>query len=356
MEACHKEPLFAFASYVATAATLRLIVDVRSHHALPGSRRCCLTGGEIKTCRGAGLERDLSLGWIEEHRDCGAVLDLLTFWTAVEIGAIDVLQEVFGRTAIAQSSVDELSRMMDEASSERTRKSGTAAYFNGEFFFAENTPELMERRNKAFELRKAALTTLQILPVRLASEPTLQQEQMLSTFGVEMFASALIAVEHSMVLISDDIAYRSLSKSLWGVPGAWLQAVFMFARSSGLVDIKWYAELSAGLARFRHGFVAIEAAMLSATLPVSGTVKDSNFQHLSAYIGTKSADFVSHLQVTVEFLSSVWRRPTIGLTEMSATGLILEQLTRFTGKTGDDVISWLGAQVPDFRFRDYLQR
>ncbi|MDH7785633.1 tetratricopeptide (TPR) repeat protein [Ochrobactrum sp. 19YEA23] len=315
------------------------------------------TGGEIKTCQGTALERDRTLRWVDEHKSSGAVLDTLTFWTVADLEAVDVLKAVFGRVVVARPTSDDISELKNELVYDGNRKSGTTSYYKGQFSYTENTPETAKAASDLIGKREALFKSdVEVVPVLLRDNPSLEFEEVIAKVGIEVMAPALVAAMDQMLLVSDDLSFRVLARHTCKVPVAWLQAVFMYAYKSGIIGVKRYSDIVAGLAARRHGFVSVDPAILEVAVPATDARVGEQFFHLVEYLGSKDADMKSHLKVTVAFLSSIWDRSPIGLAEMSATGLLLEKITRFTGGDTELLLRWFDGEVGDLRFREYLRR
>ncbi|MFZ1681902.1 MAG: hypothetical protein WAT70_12860 [Rhizobiaceae bacterium] len=314
------------------------------------------TGGEIKTCQGTAPERDRTQRWIDEHKSSGAVLDTLTFWTVADLEAVDVLKAVFGRVVVSRPTSDDISELKNEQVYDGNRKSGTTSYYKGQFSYTENTPKTAKAASDLIGKREALFKSdIEVVPVLLRDNPSLEIEELIAKVGIEVMAPALVAAMDQMLLVSDDLSFRVLARHTCKVPVAWLQAVFMYAYESGIIGIKRHSDLVAGLAARRHGFVSVDPAILEAAVPATGARVGEQFGHLVEYLGSKGADMKSHLNVTVAFLSSIWDRSTIGLAEMSATGLLLEKITRSTGGDTELLLRRVDGEVRDLRFREYLR-
>jgi tetratricopeptide (TPR) repeat protein len=313
-----------------------------------------LTGGGIKTCLGSGPERIAALESIGANRSKGAVLDTLTFWTIAGLGALDVLKAVFGRVAIARPTVDEIASMKDEYLSGENRQQGTTAFYNGQFYFHEMTAENWRAREKLFAERETALKDVEVATVHYADDADFEAEAIVQEFGPDLLASALVASEQELMLISDDLAYRVLARDSFHVGVSWLQAVFMYAHHSRIIGTARYAALIADLARLKHGFVSVEASSLVALLP-NGGVRGSQFDVLTDYLGTKSADMKSHIGVCAAFLRQIWAPPQMRLEVLAVTGILMEKLIRFRNNDWQAVLSIMTDLVGNDRFDEYLR-
>lgn len=313
-------------------------------------------GKNIKTCRGSGAERQAAFQAIIDTQQSGVVLDTFTFWLVVELGSLGVLKDVFARVMVTRSTADEIAVMKREHLTGRERRSGTTTFLDGQFHFHEFTEDDWLARDKTFAKRDRALSEIDVVSIHLEDDLDPEVEIAIQEMGADFFAPALAAREHGALLLSDDLAFRHLSKECFGVKCGWLQAVLMHARSTGKLEMTRYAELIADLARMKHGYVSIEAGALSSLVLEDGPVDNSRFDALTNFIGIETADMRSHISVTVEFLRFIWAARSISVRTMAFTGLILEKLLRFRRDDWRAVLQILSAGVGNQRFDDYLHR
>jgi hypothetical protein len=109
--------------------------------------------------------------------------------------------------------------------------------------------------------------------------------------------------------------------------GVWLQAVFAFARDIGQISNDRFADAAIKLAWRRHSHVTIDPSTLLSALESDNTDDLIHFAKLTAFIGTKSAEMRSHVEVSRTFLDSIWiDADTINLKTMKSTSILLDRL------------------------------
>ncbi|TWB93204.1 hypothetical protein FBZ93_111243 [Bradyrhizobium macuxiense] len=313
---------------------------------------------EIATCTGTLQERDGARDAIARQRTSGAVLDTYAAWTAATMDAFDVLIAVFGRLVVPRSCIDELQRLRDRDSFAEFGPSMTIGWHDGQYVRQEHTAEDLGARQTfiAVQLKKIEANCA-IVPVAAPDTPSELAVTLTDAFGVDVFDAAYVAAE-GYVLLSEDIYFREMAAAAvtHGITSVWLQAVSAFAFESSLIDAQRYADFTTKLSWRRHGHVSVDAAILWNVLLADTSPDLANYRVTSAYIGTQNAELKSHLRVTLGFLDQIWLRERApDLKELSATGILLEQLTRYRNSDWPFVLAVLKRTVTS-DLRSYIDQ
>ena len=109
--------------------------------------------------------------------------------------------------------------------------------------------------------------------------------------------------------------------------GAWLQAVFYFARHNGMLSPDRYARLTADLASLRHQSIAFEASDVERLVALVTPETKYRIHAMASCLGTKNAGMASHIRVLRESIERLWEDgPT--LEGKLATGLLIQNAIR----------------------------
>lgn len=103
---------------------------------------------DIVTAIGNVPEREVEGAIIDQHRACGAVFDTYSAWNAATMDVLDVLQAVFGRLMMPQSSMDELRGLLDRDCFGTGGRSMTIAWHKGQFIRQECSAEENRARDQ----------------------------------------------------------------------------------------------------------------------------------------------------------------------------------------------------------------
>ncbi|MBR1041187.1 hypothetical protein JQ593_18240 [Bradyrhizobium viridifuturi] len=287
---------------------------------------------DIDTCVGTAQERDAAQEVIAQHRAAGVVLDTYTAWTVATIDAFDVLLAVFGKIVIPRSCIDELRALRDNNEFGGQGRSMTIAWHDGQFIRQEHSHEETETRRGFISAQIDKIEKhCETVPGAAPDTRSELASMLTETFGTDVLDEAYAALE-GYVLVSEDMYYRQAATAALGsgVKTIWLQPIFAFARKADLIDAKRQAEITVKLAWRRHGHLSLDAETLLSVLQADTSADLADYRTTSAFIGTRNADLMSHLSVSLAVLRRIWANG--GAAEMKtlrATGILLERLTRF---------------------------
>ncbi|WP_035646445.1 hypothetical protein [Bradyrhizobium sp. ORS 285] len=287
---------------------------------------------DIDTCVGTAQERDAARKALLQRSAAGAVLDTYSAWTIATMDVFDVVKAVFGKLVIPRSCIDELHRLRDQDELASLGRSMTVGWHDGQYIRQDHTREDIEaRRNYVAGQITKIEANCEVVAVAAPDEPSDLAVTLTEAFGADALDTANVAAD-GFVLLSEDLYARQVAAEVVAgeVKSVWLQPVVAFAYETGLIDPQRSAEVAVKLARRRHAHVALDADALWNVLQSDASGGLDDFRVTSTFIGTQNADLMSHLSVTLLFLERIWltaRAPD--LKAMGATGIVLEQLTRF---------------------------
>lgn len=312
--------------YSDNTVPLSFIVEVAGGSVITFAETLRAQGVDIDTCENTEPERLHAMNAIRAHKGKGAVLDTLTHWTVVGLDAVDILQAVFGRLLVARSTLDDVQQLADNGEQfEGTERGGTAFFHKGQFYFDEMTEERELARARELEKREASLASeFEVMPVHAPDDLDTDLVDHVNRGALDPI---FLAKEYGMLLISDDRRYRLLGRAM-KVTGAWLHAVFYFAKHNRLVTHERYAVLTAELASLRHASIPLEASDVEELVAHTTLETKYRLHAMASCIGTRNAGMTSHLNVLRESLERVWQDgPT--LDRRLLTGLMIRNAIRF---------------------------
>lgn len=234
----------------------------------------------------------------------------------------------------------------------------TIAWHNGQYIRQDHTREDIEARRNfiAAQIEKIE-THCTIVPGAAPDAPSELASTLTDTFGSDVLDEAYLAAE-GYVLVSEDLYYRQIATAAVGanVKSVWLQPIVAFGRETSLIDAKRHAEITVRLAWRRHAHLALDAETLWRVLHDDTSNDLADYRATSAFIGTRNADLMSHLSATLAFLGRVWLQAAdADLRIMRATGILLEQLTRFRQSDWALVLALIG-DMATRALREYIDQ
>jgi hypothetical protein len=121
--------------------------------------------------------------------------------------------------------------------------------------------------------------------------------------------------------------------------GLWIQAALIAALRAGAADRQRVYAAYVQLAARKHSHVTLDPDSLRGVLDAS-TDTLHEFDAVTDYIGSASADMVAHAKVTSTLLLDLWSRSDPDLKTQRATSLIVRKLLRRT-----DWATWLALVI-----------
>jgi predicted Zn-dependent protease len=284
-------------------------------------------GHLINTCIGTHQERHngLSLCLSDDYE--GVVLDTYTLWLSHAYGLLPILKEKFCRVVVAQSSIDELMEWRQSYEERDDEPLFTIGYKDGEYIRQEIAPECIQSAyqtlNDAIQYIKENIEILPAAP--LSNFGKLEEEIRLSPNGNYIFDPVYIAKKEEMLLLSDDMSYRTIAKQISGVEGVWLQAVLLSCYDHNQIDLDTYSQALHALAQQRHSHLSLSSQNLLSLCAEDDLKK---YEDTLFFIGTATADVPSHIKVANDFLKILWNSKLPNLTKSKASGLMLERVSK----------------------------
>lgn len=336
-----------FAGYYSEQAfPIRIVAALQGTTSIEYALFLQRSGHEIKTCRGNLSERHAVISEIKSRRIHGAVLDSYTAWVAASVGMFDILRKVFDVCYIAQSCIDEISRLCVQV---KQQKAGSLSisWHGGAYFNDELTEDTLRKQVDYVESILSQITENCVsLPVSAPDEIGKLSQKLVSDFSTHMLDPAFCALEGRM-LLCEDMFYRQLAEQEFGLIGAWLQPVLMFSLANELITTEEYSEHLARLAGFSHDAISVSSRDLITLAVKVGDEAQIGYERLARCIGTQNADIQSHLRVTRDALADIWRVLDIDqLRRMRLTGTLLESLLRYRQDDWPDVLASIFTGAP----------
>ncbi len=286
----------------------------------------------LKVAIGNKPEREAAARAIHENSRKGCVLDLLAFWTAWHLQALDAIAATCGPIHLTRSVMDRLRVRRERFDDSATNGLRSAGYESGKIALHEVAPEvIMEWRDDVVRTIAWAEANATICPL-VAGEglPTALREH-LRTGHSDIFDSIVLAMQAAVLLVTDDLPTREFSRLVGGSGAAWLHQVFAVAHQQRHIDFDTYIRWSADLVDAGHNYIGITGQALARALRMDAEADQSPgylFKTLIKVIGGRDAEPVSHVDACIVCLRNLWSDRATAAYRQPATGLLLRQLVR----------------------------
>jgi cellulose synthase operon protein C len=287
-------------------------------------------GTKLKVALGNVAERNTARAAIKANQQAGCVLDLLAFWTAWKLQALDTIASVCGPIHLPQGILDRLRARREKIELSIHDGLRSAQYDHGKIAVREIPPETVRAwRDDVDQAIAWAERNAQIDPVVAGEELSASLRQHLREGRSDIFDSLVLAMHRGFILVSDDFPTRDLLPLFGGKDAVWLHAVFSAAVDNGLIDLPNYVRWLAYLVDAGHDYLGVSGPALVQALRMDATEGNAPgylFTTLAKVIGGKNADPRSHVRACLNFLGNVWMDPSTEASRKPATSLLLRRL------------------------------
>jgi cellulose synthase operon protein C len=287
-------------------------------------------GIRLKVAYGNAPECDAASSAVVENGRIGCVLDLLAFWTAWRLQALDAVADTCGPIHLPQSVMDHLRVRREKL--ELSLKDGlrSASYESGKPVFQEIAPAVVRDWHDDLErLIHWAEANAAICPVVARDNllPALREHLARS----DIFDSLVLAMQTGVLLVTDDLPTREFGQLVGSSRGAWLHRVFGVALEQGRINEDTFVRWSADLVAAGHNYIGVSGLVLARALRLDAAIGETPgylFKSLSRVIGGRNAEARSHILAVENCLRNLWSDYWMLPHRQRATGLLLRQVVR----------------------------
>ena len=301
-------------------------------------------GEGVRVCSGTADEQAEALAIIEGNDRSGAVLDAFTAWYAAELGVFPVLKGQLGSLAIPANELGRLQEMLDDPVGEADKETMSLTYQDGQYIRHIMTPEDRARQLEQIKSRLSAIKeACTVEPVVIPDDISDLGETLLSHPSGDAVVPAVIAGQDRL-LLCEDMLMRQLAGKAFGTKGIWLQVVLLSALQAETMTLKDYSDALVQLAAHRHDDVSISTSVLLSVFERDTSSELLQLQALCGYIGTKTAEPVSHKRLAADFINAIWADSAPNdLKVQTATNLVLCAL--LLRNRGEEWANWAASLV-----------
>jgi hypothetical protein len=284
----------------------------------------------LKVALGNEAERETAAAMIRENERKGCVLDLLAFWTAWRLGALEAIVATCGSIFLPQSVLDRLRVRREKIQFSVKDGIRSARYDNGKVAAIEITPEVVQAWlddvDRAIAWVEANVT---VCPLVAGDQLPSALRDHLRTGRTDLFDSVVLAMQHKVLLITDDLPTREFGRALGFGASAWLHQVFGMAAEQKRIDFDTFIRWSANLVDAGHSYIGVNGQALTRAVRLdaeNGEAPGYLFKSLNKVIGGRNAEPRSHVVAVLGCLRDLWMDSTTMSFRQATTGLLLRGL------------------------------
>ncbi len=299
----------------------------------------------IRCCVGNLEERIQALTSLENSQ-LKLVVDLISLITLHCLDAADVVVKAFGKLRIAQSTIDELQRIINEREGMWSEREGITVGKQGNQYVKQviNPEDAKHGIEYLKSIIKWIKENCEVEPCTPALEMNQLDKRELNDMLQPFFIDTLlIANQPDYLLLSDDAHLR--------FDGVWTQIVLEHCVNKGLLDKAEYHKMTVKLVCSHYYHTAFNSDALIEAVKQSDWKPAEPYNSLVQALGDQGASLRSALNVAADFLCELWSQPVLHNRSEYLTQVLLKGLT--SGRRTREVLVLLAEQIQE-RFALYL--
>ena len=245
------------------------------------------------------------------------VVDIISLITLHSLDAADIVVSAFGKLCIAQSTIDELQRIISEKEGMWSKREGMIVGKRGDRYVKQIiNPEEMRQgieylKNIIHWIREnckvgQATVGLEMNQLRRRELNDMLQQHFLDT--------VLLASQPEHLLFSDDGRLRHYAKTSlnsdagtnFQIDGVWTQVLLEYCFNKNLLDKTDYDEMTIKLVCSHYYHTQFDADLLMETAKRSNWKLAEPYNSFVLALGEERMNLQTALDVTVDFLFTLW--------------------------------------------------
>lgn len=162
---------------------------------------------------------------------------------------------------------------------------------------------------------------------------------------------AIVAEGNDLLLLSEDLGFRTWSKEAFDIPITWLQPVLMAAREEGYFEQKEYCEAINLLVLSGHTYVSLDPSCLMHQARKNDYILTNELTCLLKMVGGPSADLNTNTGVLANFIDMLWQEC---LNDFKVKRIVSESFNTFVSGRQEDQRHIIGLILNQVRIKRYL--
>ena len=174
--------------------------------------------------------------------------------------------------------------------------------------------------------------------------------------GGRFFDDIFAADGTDRLLLSEDYHLRNWASALFGVNGAWIQAMMFHLEGTGHLKMQDAIKCTLQLQGLGEEALSTNAEriLMAAEMLSRHELSKEEFGKYCSLLGQCGADMPSHIEVAVAAMQGLWKMELESGTRGKATSIILRKLTSLQGSSTYVVLDTVESLVRGFGIRDYI--
>jgi hypothetical protein len=299
----------------------------------------CGISPKVSSCSHA--DRDKAQRSLVFCQRSGVIVDAAAVHLMRRLGIETAVEQEFGPIGITQVTLDvfmerlqgvERSSFFDSDTGEK--RTGNISFRDGQIVMAEASEEDV---NTKLELLRSDVDWLQtkctLLPAVAKTDPIDAVIRFRNEAGGRFFDDIFAADGSDRILISEDYHLRSWAETLFGVRGAWIQALLFYLEDQNRISVESAIKATLQLQYLGEDALSTNTnrLLVAGEMMATGEMSDIEFARYSSLLGQKGAEMRSHIEVALATIKGLWTIGSRNSVRERATGIVLRNLTRLQG-------------------------
>jgi tetratricopeptide (TPR) repeat protein len=210
-------------------------------------------GAPILCAGGSAAERDNAIRAVRAAETC--VLDPLSAYVIAALGIAGVLEQSFPALGVTQSTIDFLSRTLDERRRDLDGGRRTTVGWNGSHYFAvEPTVAQLQAHGDTAEAALAFARRCRLIAAEGDAQVLSGADQLMGFLSRAHRDSILAASQHGHILLCEDGPLRYFIEGVTPVRSTWIQPMLAFGLEEGRISREQYSAATGRLIDAGHHF------------------------------------------------------------------------------------------------------
>jgi tetratricopeptide (TPR) repeat protein len=304
----------------------------------------------IAVCLGTEDERNKAFKLLKVARTRGLILEPLSLYLLHSLGVLTPVEKLFGRLAVAKATLDTFQDLIDERA---LQSDGylSLAKVDGNYvrqeISAEDIAANVRQLQAIVEWAKANCEVVPAVPNQDLQETNPRAAR--EVLGDAFFDTLLAANGSDRVVLSDDQYLRALANQSFAVDVVWTQPLLLELLAKGELTAEEYVKALGVLIQSKYNFSSVNASDLLTAVKVDPWTRESNFPILASALSARNVQPSSLINVTVEFLTALWKRVPSTMSATDARRLtfaLLEHIAPHKSEHVDTFYSGVMKLVP----------
>lgn len=322
----------------------------------------CGVSPKVASCTSA--DQDRAQRSLHLAKGAGVIVDAAAYYLIRRLEIESAVEQEFGSIGITQETLEVYLTRLQELEGASFIDSDTGAKRASSISIREGqivmTEALEDEVNAKLELVRSDLNWLQtrctLLPAVAKIDPPDAVIRFRKEAGGKFFDDIFAADGSDRVLISEDFYLRNWAEGLFGVRGAWMQALLIHLEEQKRIPMEAVVKGTLQLQSLGEDALGTNSDRLfcAAEMTASGEISEDEFVRYSSILGQKGAEMRSHIEVVLLTIGRLWTNSSLNSVREKATSIILSNLIRLQGTDSRVVLDTVQTSSRNFEARQYI--